>query len=199
MKARIRTLAAALALGVALGSCGAPQQNVQQAPAGGDGGYGPFGGDTTQQSAPVSAPPPMNGGAEDVISGAGGDAPPEFHTLITNYLNDYSRQLAQGWPQVQGVPDAVTGLSLNSEHRWQVRLRAGQAYAFIGACDNECSNVDLVLEDGAGATIDTDVLADDYPLVAVTPSADGVYTLRIQLKSCTVAPCYVGARLVRRP
>lgn len=201
MKGRIQTLAAVLMLGASLAACSQPAQAPQQQPpAGGDGGYGPFGGGPAQQQpAPVSAPPPMTGAAEGVIAGAGGDAPAEFHTLITNYLNDYNRQMAQGWPQVQGVPDAVTGLNLNGEHRWQVRLRGGQAYAFIGACDNECSNVDLVLEDGAGAAVDSDVLADDYPLVEVIPPADGVYTLRIQLKSCTMAPCYVGARLVRRP
>lgn len=201
MKGRIQTLAAVLMLGASLGACNQPAQAPQQPPqAGGDGGYGPFGGGPAQQQpAPVSGAPQMNGGPEGVISGAGGDAPAEFHTLITNYLNDYNRQMAQGWPQVQGVPDAVTGLALNAEHRWQVRLRAGQAYAFIGACDNECANVDLVLEDGAGAMVDSDVLADDYPLVEVTPPADGIYTLRIQLKACTVAPCYVGARLVSQP
>lgn len=198
MQMRVHFLAATLAL--ALGGCNGPNS----AATGGqpnpgpvtDGGYGPFGGDTP----PVAASGPIQGGgAEGVVSGAGGDAPPEFQTLITNYLNDNARQIAAGWPQVSGVPDAITGLRPGGEHRWQVRLRGGQPYAFIGACDNECSDIDLILEDASGVQIDMDVLPDDYPLVEVTPPSDGAYTVRIQLKTCAVGPCYVGARLVRRP
>jgi hypothetical protein len=188
-------MAAVLALSVGLGGCGdpgaIPQQGGESAPSGG--GYGPFGGDTNTNP-PLQ--PMAQGGAESVVSGGAG-APAEFQTLITGYLDQYTQQMANGWSQVQTVPDVVAALQLNSEHRWQVSLRAGQTYGFIGACDNECDNVDLVLEDASGAQIKADILADDYPLVDFTPQTDGVYTLRIQLKSCTIAPCYVGARLVR--
>jgi hypothetical protein len=189
-------LTAALALCALLGACDQTAQHSQPV-AGSDGGYGPFGADAPQQPTPTMAAPTM--AQEIVISGAGGGAPPEFQTLITGYLDSYSEQMASGWPRAQGVADAVTGLSAGSEHRWQVRLSAGVGYAFIGACDNECSDVDLILEDENGVQVDTDVLPDDYPLVEVTPRSDGVYTARIVLKSCSIGPCYVGARLLRRP
>ena len=44
-----------------------------------------------------------------------------------------------------------------------------------------------------------DVENDDYPIVGFTPQADGVYSVRIVLQTCTVAPCYVAARLVHLP
>ncbi len=196
---RILGSVAVVALIAALAACNPPAPAPQpqpQPPAGGD-GYGPFGGDMQQQQ-PLGAVPQQQS-AEGVVSGAGGGVPPEFHTLITNYLNSYSGQMAASWPQVQGVADAITGLSPGGEHRWQVRLAGGVSYAFIGACDNECGNLDLVLEDASGAAVDSDTLADDYPLVEVTPPAPGVYTLRIQLRECSIGPCYVGARLLRSP
>jgi len=192
MGLRIHTMTTALALGVLLGACNQPA-NTQQAPA--DGGYGPFGGEQNAP-APVAGP---TGGVETVISGAGGDAHAQAQSLITTYLDRYTGQIAAGWVRVPSVGDTITGLSLGGEHRLQVSLRASQAYAFIGACDNECDNVDLILEDASGSQVDSDVLADDYPLVEVTPPADAIYTLRIQLKTCTIAPCFVGARLVRQP
>jgi hypothetical protein len=203
MQFKFSAMAAAFALSAFLGACGETQntQQTQQPPQGGDGGYGPFAGDT-QQPPPAIAPPPMNAGpsgAETVVAGAGGDVPQEFQALVAGYLNDYNRQMAAGWPQIPGVPDVITGLQPGGEHRWQVSLRGGQRYGFIGACDNECSNVDLVVEDASGAIVNSDVLGDDYPLVDVTPRQNGVYTVRIQLKSCSVGPCYVGARLVREP
>jgi len=197
-------LAAAMVLAMALTGCNQPPANPQTDTSQQGGGYGPF--DT---GAGPNPPPPNNpfqtggtgggGGAEGVISGGGANAPAEFQALVVGYLDRYTTQMTPGWPRVEGVPDTVTGLQPNGEHRLQVRLRGGRSYAFIGACDNECSNLDFVLEDGSGAAITSDVLDDDYPLVEVSPQTDGVYTLRIQLKTCTIGPCYVAARLVARP
>ena len=216
MHIMVHAMAAMLALSTALGACDAGQVNQQQQQGGGgqggqgaptDGGYGPFAGDTGNGGngnggnggfQPIQGGGGGGGaGGEGVVSGAS-SAPPEFQALITGYLNDYARQMANGWSQVQSVPDTVAALQVNNEHRWQVSLRGGQTYAFIGACDNECDNVDLILESSSGQQIKADVLDDDYPLVDFTAPADGVYTLRIQLKTCTIAPCYVGARLVRQ-
>lgn len=195
-------MAAALVLAVALTGCNQPPASQQIDTSQQGGGYGPFTPGTDQNAPPQGGPFQTagggGGGGEAVISGGGANAPAEFQSLVVGYLDRYTTEMASGWPRVDGVPDTVTGLELNSEHRLQVRLRGGRSYAFIGACDNECSNIDFILEDGSGAAVTSDVLADDYPLVEVTPQTDGVYTLRIQLKSCTIGPCYVAARLVAR-
>lgn len=195
--------AAALVLALALTGCNQPPaQQMDTSQQGG--GYGPFQAGGDQQNPPPQNGPFQTGGAaggggEGVIAGGGSNAPAEFQQLVVSYLDRYTTEMASGWPRVDGVPDTVAGLQLNGEHRLQVRLRGGRSYAFIGACDNECSNIDFILEDGSGAAVTSDVLADDYPLVEVTPQTDGVYTLRIQLKACTIGPCYVAARLVARP
>ncbi len=187
----------ALLFGAVLCGCEQPQLGQPTDGAQQGGGYGPYGAPATPSNAPTQDSPFQTGG-EGVVSGGSGNVPPQFQQLVIGYLDGYTEQMAQGWPQVPSVPDAVVGLDPNGEHRWQVRLRGGRSYAFIGACDNECSNLDLILEDGSGAQIDSDVLPDDYPLVEVTPPADGVYTLRIQLRACSIGPCYVAARLVAR-
>lgn len=211
MHIKVHAMATLLALSTVLAACDAGQVNQQGGGQGQsqgqgqgqgaptDGGYGPFAGDTGNGGNGGFQPVQQTGGGggEGVVSGAS-NAPPEFQALITGYLNDYAQQMANGWSQVQSVPDVVAALQVNNEHRWQVSLRGGQTYAFIGACDNECDNVDLILENSSGGQIKADVLDDDYPLVDFTAPADGVYTLRIQLKTCTIAPCYVGARLVRQ-
>lgn len=193
--------AAALLAALAMTACNQPPaQQMDTSQQGG--GYGPFNTGADQNNPPPNTPfqsggtGGVGGGAEAIVSGGGTNAPAEFQTLVTSYLDRYAAQMAQGWPRVDGVPDTVVGLQPNGEHRLQVRLRAGRHYGFIGACDNECSNLDFILEDGSGAQVASDVLDDDYPLVEVTPQMDGVYTLRIQLKTCTIGPCYVAARLV---
>jgi hypothetical protein len=137
------------------------------------------------------------GQIETILAGGGGNVPADFLQFLTNTLDSYSRQIVPNWSRVQSVPDMMTGLNLGGEHTAQVALRGGQRYAFIGACDNDCNNVDLALQDGTGATIDTDVLDDDYPTVDVTPPVDGIYTVRLALRACSSAPCYVGIRLLR--
>lgn len=200
---KIRTIAAATALGMVLAACNqsAPDQGnqpQQNAPAGDFGGYGPFGTDAQQQQQQQNVPP-GGGGAEHVVAGGGSSAPAEFQKLISSYLDAGASNMAAGWVTLPAVPDAITSLQAGGEHQWRIALRGGQRYALIGACDNECTDVDLIVMDGAGGHAGSDVLEDDYPLVTLQPATDGLYTVRIVLGACSVAPCYVGARLVRAP
>jgi hypothetical protein len=58
----------------------------------------------------------------------------------------------------------------------------------------------LELLDGAtGAVVGSDLLADDYPVVSYTPAADAPYFVRLILRTCTQAPCYIGARGLQAP
>lgn len=199
--AKILYTFAAIAAAAALCACDQSQEAPDTSQQGGQqgDGYGPFN-SGTQGTPPQGGPfQGAGGGGEGIISGGGANAPAEFQSVVISYLDRYTTQMAPGWPRVNGVPDTVIGLEQNGEHRIQVSLRGGRSYAFIGACDNECSNIDLILEDARGGVVGSDVLADDYPLVEVTPPNDGAYTLRVQLKSCSIAPCYVAARLVARP
>lgn len=186
------------------------------------------GGSGGEDEATTAAPAVEAAGADDAAaSPASGDAPPtkapageaadgkvtagpapaaaaaageeaQFRRLISDYLDTYAENVGGGWPRARGVADEIAAVNAGQEHRWRVDLQRGRTYAFIGACDNECNNVDLVVEDASGREVGRDDLTDDYPLVQITPSASGQYTARIMLVTCTIEPCYVGGRLLQQ-
>ena len=67
---------------------------------------------------------------------------------------------------------------------------------FVGFCDNDCSDLDLLLLDGSGAVVDSDTLDDDYPVVAAPQP--GSYTLEVRMKDCSAAPCRYGVQAYSR-
>jgi hypothetical protein len=73
-----------------------------------------------------------------------------------------------------------------------VRLVAGNQYQIMGVCDNDCSDLDLVLYDPAGNEVDDDLEMDDYPIVAVTPRRAGAYRVKVVMATCTREPCRFG-------
>ena len=73
-----------------------------------------------------------------------------------------------------------------------VTLRGGVRYAFLGVCDNDCSDVDLRLFDEDGDEVDSDVRTDDWPIVEVTPGHTARYRLKVIMASCSVSPCFYG-------
>lgn len=70
------------------------------------------------------------------------------------------------------------------------RLNAGTTYLLAGACDTDCNDVDLRLLGPGGSLLDQDVADDDYPLVTVTPSVTGEYTVRVTMARCDTTYCY---------
>jgi hypothetical protein len=74
----------------------------------------------------------------------------------------------------------------------QLRLNAGTSYRLIGVCDNDCSDFDLRLYDPQGREVDSDLLTDDTPVVDVTVSRTGTYTVRAIMTTCSSEPCRYG-------
>jgi hypothetical protein len=78
----------------------------------------------------------------------------------------------------------------NSSHTLQ--LSAGTSYQLIGVCDNDCSDFDLRLYDPRGRMVAEDVLTDDTPVLSVTPTSTGTYTVRAIMTECSSEPCRYG-------
>jgi hypothetical protein len=79
-----------------------------------------------------------------------------------------------------------------------VQLRAGQEYEIIGACDNDCQDLDLVLYDDNGNTVDSDLATDDFPIVSVTPRRNGRFRIHVSMANCTAEPCRFGVGIYAR-
>jgi len=114
---------------------------------------------------------------------------------IDEQLDAIGERFASGMAPPEGFEDKVLTMQPGTDHRFIMPLSGGAQYAFIGACDGDCNNVDIELIDmRSGGVVASDVLPDDYPVVAFSPPANGDYMVRVILQTCTAAPCYVGAR-----
>ena len=73
-----------------------------------------------------------------------------------------------------------------------VTLQAGTTYTFVGACDGDCRDLDLCIYDENNNRINCDQLADDKPIVRVTPRWSGLFRVKISMHNCSVNPCGYG-------
>jgi hypothetical protein len=73
-----------------------------------------------------------------------------------------------------------------------LRLDIGTQYQIMGACDNDCSDLDLTIYGPNGDELDQDIEMDDFPIVAVTPSRTGTYRLKVVMATCSAEPCRYG-------
>ncbi|WEK40753.1 MAG: hypothetical protein P0Y50_03835 [Candidatus Brevundimonas colombiensis] len=119
----------------------------------------------------------------------------EIEGVARNYLDEAAKELAKGFSPMPGVQDIVVALQPTQVHAWTVGLKRGETYRFIAECDSECSDMDMELLDPAGKIVERDTLPDSAPVINIRPAANGTYTARLIMKTCTVAPCYAAARL----
>ena len=122
-------------------------------------------------------------------NGVGGE---EAETL-SGYLDHYAGQYAAGTEQVGD--DEMTRLPSGGTYDWEVSLEAGTHYRVLGACDTNCTDVDLGILQGE-QILASDTLLDDYPVVDLTPQEGGRYTVRIAMPGCGAEQCVAAARLV---
>lgn len=119
---------------------------------------------------------------------------------VGTLLDQTQQQFAAGMVAPTGMADEVRPMQPGTDHRWTVNLIANTPYTIIGACDGDCTNIDIELIDMAtGGVVSGDMLADDYPVVNFSPPADGVYLVRLLMQTCTIAPCYAGGRVLTQP
>jgi hypothetical protein len=71
-------------------------------------------------------------------------------------------------------------------------LRAGTSYLIVGACDNDCTDLDLKLFDENWYSIDSDTDADDRPIVSVRPARTATFHVRSIMANCNDSPCAIG-------
>lgn len=118
---------------------------------------------------------------------------------IGQQLNQIAQNFAAGAAPPAGFTDQIVPMQPSSDHRFDIALTAGAGYTIVGACDGDCTNVDIELIDRAtGGVVASDMLPDDYPVVNFQPAANGNYIVRLLMQQCSVAPCYAGARVLQQ-
>ena len=104
--------------------------------------------------------------------------------------------------------DAVTNdLGLTAGARVTGRLAAGRTETvrleaaggdlyFIGACDRNCSDVDLIVRDSSGREMGRDLELDDVPIVRLSGAAADRYAVEVSMVTCT-GQCEWGVGVYR--
>lgn len=121
----------------------------------------------------------------------------DYEGQVRSYLEaGLAAHTEHGYHRDRGGAEIVVPLSLNSPYLWPVNLRAGVNYRVYGACDDDCSDLDMEIYGADGHLVDRDVNTDDTPYVQITPTTSGRAYVRIWVYTCRQEPCYSGARLV---
>ncbi|MDX2275242.1 MAG: PPC domain-containing protein [Hyphomonadaceae bacterium] len=121
----------------------------------------------------------------------------EYDDQARSYLEaGMDAHAALGYRRDNSVADLVAPLRLEHPKIWAVRLRQGVNYRVYGACDNDCSDIDMEIYDANGELADRDVATDDTPYVQITPSQTGLHFVRLWVFACESEPCYAAARVV---
>ena len=116
----------------------------------------------------------------------------------------------QVWDQLQRVYDIAAGedytlqnyiigaLNDDGTDSWTFPLDAGTSYLITGACDTDCSDLDIVVTDENGNTVAQDQTTDDIPVVQFTTRGSGRHTVEITMYACSANPCYFGFGIFER-
>ena len=129
-----------------------------------------------------------------VLTGAAMQSPsmPKLDTYVAQVyeqLRGYQEELELGamthQPYTGSMAEGRT-LSVN------VQLDAGSDYAFLGVCDNDCSDLDLRVYDSMGNMVDEDIELDDYPVLSVSAKRAGTYRVEVVMETCSSDPCRFG-------
>jgi hypothetical protein len=78
----------------------------------------------------------------------------------------------------------------------RVSLTAGTSYLIVGVCDEDCSDMDLILSDATGRSLAQDILDDDTPVLTLEITRSGGYDLRVRMPDCSVNPCGYGVAIL---
>src|SRR5688572_7912464 len=121
---------------------------------------------------------------------------------------DYAEQV---WTQLQAAyHGALQGenyrlrnyilgnINQGATDRWTFWFDQASEYGITGACDEDCSDLDIVVEDANGNVLASDEADDDFPVVFFIPRSSGNYTVNVKMYSCSEQPCYFGFGVFNR-
>ncbi len=71
-----------------------------------------------------------------------------------------------------------------------VFLAGNGATTLVAAiCDEDCSDLDIVVYDPDGAELGADAKPDDIPMVGIKPAKGGAYRVKVTMAVCAFDPC----------
>ena len=128
-------------------------------------------------------------------------------TASRTEAQSYAQQV---WAQLQSAFEAVSeddyalhyyiigALDGSATDSWSFNLTKGTQYLVIGACDTDCSDIDITVKDADGDVVGSDTTDDDVPVVRFTATSNSTYTIDTKMYTCTSNPCFFGFGIFRQ-
>ena len=122
----------------------------------------------------------------------------EYTTQVDgNLVRLGSNARTQGYTRIVAGP--IYGrLSKDMTESHELAVVGGNDYALMGACDNDCSNLDLKVYDTSGTLQLQDVAADDTPVLTFTANSTGRDRVEVVMAACSRNPCFYGVQLMAK-
>lgn len=122
---------------------------------------------------------------------------PRWERQVRQQLEDAARTLRRdGYGR---VADVQLGL-MNAEESeaFTLTLPSDASYALIGACDNDCTSLHLLLYNDAGNyQVAAARPANEPAVVQLTPKEATRYRVKVVMAACSMNPCWYGIAVHR--
>jgi hypothetical protein len=114
-------------------------------------------------------------------------------------ISDYVRKLVAERQEAgeELVGDIMIGeIGQDETIDYTFRIDPAKAYVVYGACDDDCTDVDLLASDEDGKAVDEDIEDDDAPVLVIMPGwAGDRLTVSVSMASCETDVCVTGVGL----
>lgn len=115
----------------------------------------------------------------------------QWRGQVESYLKRAAKTLSdKGYEQTHETQ--IGSVADDENESFNLTLHSGTAYALVGVCDNDCSDLDLVVFDADGEQVDSDIQTDDVPIVQVSPRETQRYRVKVLMATCKTSPCWYG-------
>ena len=90
-------------------------------------------------------------------------------------------------------------LNTDESESFLLPLRAGTSYVVVGACDQDCARLGLVISDLASHDLAADRASDSPAVVRISVRETASYRVRTTMEGCGMNPCRYGVIVVTPP
>lgn len=120
----------------------------------------------------------------------------DYTDQVYRQLHRRYRALAASGKALRLETTVINAVDAEGSDDWTFEFEAGKRYALIAACDDDCGDIDLQIEDAdGGGVLVEDTQSDATPVVTFAPVASGRYTVSVRMYDCSAAYCYSGFSL----
>jgi hypothetical protein len=89
-------------------------------------------------------------------------------------------------------------LNTDESSSFSLTLHQDSAYVVVGACDGDCTALQLELFAPTGYEVAVAREATDAPILRITARETGTYRLAVVMATCRVNPCWVEVATFHR-